>query len=68
MNRGFGGASIKDIQYYYNDVIGKYHPSSVVIYDDIDIENGKPVESVFDEYISLGFIEISQNAGFCLFL
>ena len=53
MNRGFGGASIKDIQYYYNDVIGKYHPSSVVIYDDIDIENGKPVESVFDEYISL---------------
>ena len=37
MNRGFGGASIKDIQYYYNDVIGKYHPSSVVIYDDISL-------------------------------
>ena len=53
MNRGCGGASIKDIQYYYNDVIFKYHPSSVVIYDDIDIENGEPVESVFDEYISL---------------
>lgn len=53
MNRGFGGACIKDIQYYYNDVIGKYCPSSVVIYDDIDIENGKSVETVFCEYGSL---------------
>ena len=53
MNRGFGGASIKDIQYYYNDVIGKYHPSSVVIYDDIDIENGEHVEYVLEEYNSL---------------
>lgn len=53
LNRGFGGASIKDIQYYYNDVIGKYCPSSVVIYDDIDIENGKSVETAFSEYISL---------------
>lgn len=53
INRGFGGASIKDIQYYYNDVIGKYSPLLVVIYDDIDIENGKSVETVFDEYISL---------------
>lgn len=53
MNRGFGGASIKDILHYYDDVIGKYNPSSVVIYDDIDIENNEPLESVFSEYISL---------------
>lgn len=53
MNRGFGGASIKDILHYYNDVIGKYRPSSVVIYDDIDIENGESVENVLGEYISL---------------
>lgn len=53
MSRGFGGASIKDILYYYYDVIGKYYPSSVVIYDDVDIENGEPVESVFGEYMSL---------------
>lgn len=70
MNRGFGGASIKDIQYYYNDVIGKYHPSSVVIYDDIDIEMVNLLNlysmSIFRYWV--GFIEISQNAGFCLFL
>lgn len=53
INRGFGGASLKDIQYYYDDVIGKYRPSSVVIYDDIDIENGEPVDSVFGEYVLL---------------
>ena len=53
MNRGFGGAGIKDILYYYDDVIGKYSPASVVIYDDIEIENGDSAESAFSEYLSL---------------
>lgn len=50
LNRGFGGAGIKDILYYYDTVIGKYSPSSVVIYDDIEIENGNSVDSVFHEF------------------
>lgn len=53
INRGFGGASIKDILYYYNDVIWKYNPSSIIIYNDIDIENGVPVDSVLGDYIVL---------------
>lgn len=42
INRGFGGASIPEIIYYYDDVIKKHKPSTVIIYCDIDIENGKP--------------------------
>ena len=53
MNRGFGGASIQDILYYYDDVIGKYSPSTVVMYDDIDIENGDPAESAFNKHVGL---------------
>jgi lysophospholipase L1-like esterase len=41
INRGFGGASIPEIIYYYNDVVKKHKPSMVVIYCDIDVENGK---------------------------
>lgn len=53
MNRGFGGASIQDILYYYDDVIGKYFPSTVVMYDDIDIENGDSAESAFNKHVGL---------------
>lgn len=53
MNRGFGGASIQDILYYYDDVIGKYSPSTVVMYDDIDIENGDSAESAFNKHVGL---------------
>ncbi|MGY0400092.1 MAG: GDSL-type esterase/lipase family protein [Ostreibacterium sp.] len=41
INRGFGGASLPEILHYYDDVIKKYLPSIIVIYCDIDIENGK---------------------------
>jgi lysophospholipase L1-like esterase len=41
MNRGFGGASVAEIIHYYNDVIKKHSPSTLVIYSDIDVENGK---------------------------
>lgn len=53
LNRGFGGAAVKDILHYYDNVVGKYSPSAVIIYDDIEIENGDPAESVFREYKSL---------------
>jgi len=41
INRGFGGASIPEILYYYNDIIKKHTPALVVLYCDIDVENGK---------------------------
>jgi lysophospholipase L1-like esterase len=47
INRGFGGASIPEIIHYYDDIIKKHSPSMLVVYSDIDIENGKlPDEAV----------------------
>ncbi len=40
INRGFGGASIGEIEHFYDDVIKRHNPKNVVLYSDIDIENG----------------------------
>lgn len=54
INRGFGGAHISDILYYYNDVILKYKPSHIVFYcGDNDIAGNKPVKQVFDDYLKM---------------
>lgn len=51
INRGFGGAQISDILYYYNVVIAPYHPTVIVFYcGDNDIAAGKPVMQVFRDY------------------
>lgn len=41
INRGFGGASLPEIIHYYDDIIKKHSPSIIIVYCDIDIENGK---------------------------
>jgi lysophospholipase L1-like esterase len=47
INRGFGGASLPEIIHYYDDIIKKHSPSILVVYSDIDVENGKsPGEAV----------------------
>jgi len=54
INRGFGGAHISDIQFYYDQVIGKYHPSMIVFYcGDNDIAADKPVSQVMQDYKQL---------------
>jgi lysophospholipase L1-like esterase len=54
INRGFGGAHISDVIYYYDQVIGKYHPALIIFYaGDNDIADGKSVEQVFADYRSL---------------
>lgn len=51
INRGFGGSHISDVIYFYNQVIGKYHPSIIVFYcGDNDIAAGKPVSQVVNDY------------------
>jgi len=44
INRGFGGASLPEVIHYYDDVIKKHAPSVIVVYCDIDVENGKSPE------------------------
>jgi lysophospholipase L1-like esterase len=54
INRGFGGAHISDVIYYYNQVILKYNPALIVFYcGDNDIAGDKPVKQVFDDYLTL---------------
>jgi lysophospholipase L1-like esterase len=54
INRGFGGAHISDVIYYYDQVIGKYHPALIIFYaGDNDIADGKSAEQVFADYRSL---------------
>jgi lysophospholipase L1-like esterase len=40
-NRGFGGASLPEVIHYYDDVIKNHNPSMMIVYCDIDVENGK---------------------------
>lgn len=54
INRGFGGSHTSDVQYFYEEVIGKYNPSVILFYEgDNDIASDKPVEQVFGDYKQL---------------
>ncbi|MBN1781924.1 hypothetical protein JW948_12405 [bacterium] len=54
VNRGFGGAHISDVDYYYQQVIAPYEPDIVVFYcGDNDIAGHKTVEQVFEDYQNL---------------
>ncbi|MFC1568729.1 GDSL-type esterase/lipase family protein [bacterium] len=51
INRGFGGAHISDIIYYYNQVIQQYDADIIIFYcGDNDIAAGKSVEQVIQDY------------------
>lgn len=53
VNRGYGGASIRDIHYNYDRVLADYNPKAFVIFCDNDIcgnENDLTVGEVYDHY------------------
>jgi len=50
LNRGFGGSQTSDVLYYFDRVIARYHPSTIVFYSgDNDLAAGKPVDRVVDD-------------------
>jgi len=53
INRGFGGASIPEIIYYYDDIIKKHSPTILIVYSDIDVEQGKSPSSTVDAFKEL---------------
>lgn len=53
VNRGFGGASLPEVMYYYDDVIKRHAPSMMVVYCDIDVEAGKTPEFAVDAFKQL---------------
>jgi len=49
INRGFGGSTLKDVNFYFNDIIKPYRANQIVIYcgdNDFANDNALPVDSV----------------------
>jgi|SRR6056297_434944 len=54
INRGFGGAHISDVLYYFDRVIGRFDPSLIIFYcGENDIASGLDPDKVFDDYTEL---------------
>lgn len=51
LKRGFGGASIADINYHFEAVVGRYKPRQIIFYaGENDINIGKPVASIVADF------------------
>jgi lysophospholipase L1-like esterase len=49
INRGFGGSTLRDVDFYFNDIIKPYHAKQIVIYcgdNDFASDKDLPVDSV----------------------
>ena len=54
LNRGFGGAHISDVLYFYDDLFLRYNPTRVVFYcGENDLWSGKPVSQVMKDFLAL---------------
>ncbi len=52
INRGFGGAHISDMLYYFDQTIRKYHPAIIVFYcGDNDIAGEKTAGRVYNDFL-----------------
>ncbi len=50
INRGFGGSQMSDLIFYAEDLIIKYHPKKIFIYEgDNDINDGKKPEQIVND-------------------
>ena len=51
LKRGFGGASISDINLHFDNVVGRYRPREIIFYaGENDISSGKPVDAVLADF------------------
>ena len=52
INRGFGGSHLSDIIYYFDHIVEKYAPKTILLYaGDNDIADNKSPEQVLDDFI-----------------
>ncbi|KUO54245.1 MAG: hypothetical protein APF78_01575 [Sphingomonadales bacterium BRH_c3] len=53
LKRGFGGARISDINFYFDQVVGRYHPQRIAFYaGENDIDAGLSPEAVMADFSS----------------
>ena len=57
INRGFGGSQISDVNFYFDRVVGPYHPRAIFFYaGENDLHAGKPAGEVvadFERFMAL---------------
>ncbi len=68
LNRGFGGAHISDVLYFYDDLFLRYKPTRVVFYcGENDLWSGKPVSQVMNDFLAL-WAKIEKDLPECSLL
>jgi lysophospholipase L1-like esterase len=63
INRGFGGAKIKQVTYYADQIVIPYHPRAIVLFagtNDLGRFNPKTAQEVFEGYVE--FVETVRAA------
>ncbi len=51
LNRGFGGSTVVDVNYYFERIVTRYQPRVIVFYSgDNDVARGLSVESINNDY------------------
>lgn len=51
LRRGFGGASISDINFHFDAIVGRYRPKYIVFYaGENDVNGGKPIENILADF------------------
>lgn len=52
LNRGFGGSTLKEVNYYFDRLVGKYKPDQIFMYcGENDLAMTYTVRETFDEFI-----------------
>lgn len=54
LNRGFGGSHFSDVHHYFSELIVRYSPNTIVLYEgDNDIAHGKNPDRVMNGFVTL---------------
>lgn len=61
IRRGFGGSTIADVNFYFDQVVRPYRPARIVFYaGENDLNTGRPVDEVFQDF--LHFMDLKDAA------
>ncbi len=72
INRGFGGSTLKDVNFYFNDIVKPYHARQIVIYcgdNDFAYDRALPADSVLKRVETLiAKIRLSDKRAMITFI
>ncbi|MFD2037241.1 GDSL-type esterase/lipase family protein [Belliella marina] len=69
INTGFGGSQTHEVLEYMEETVLRYFPSKVFIYvGENDIQSGKPIENILNEYETLYDGILNQNPNAMIYM